>query len=83
MKISIFAAVCVLSGTDISAYALPCVFHTLVWVFEVLRDVVKVMRDIRLQSSRVGEEPGHQAEQSPTEGTAGSVENTEQSENNC
>lgn len=61
-------------STDFSVFVLSRVSSTSVRVFLVLRDVLEVMRDVGLQSTRAGEEPSHHDEHLPAVGTVGSVE---------
>ncbi len=63
----------------VSLDVLSRVSSTFVRVSVVPIDVLQVIDDIRLQSSRAGEEPGHQPEQLPAEGAGRSVETTHMS----
>lgn len=46
---------------------------TFIIILVFLSDVLQVLGEIRLGGWRTGEEPGHQVEQLPAKGTAGSV----------
>lgn len=46
------------------------IWSTFEWMLKILRDVIKVLSNVRMQSSRAGEEASYKDQEAPAQGEA-------------